>query len=262
MTDAEHHHQRLLRFARIRRLKLLLRYMPRRARFHTYPLVGRFASFARKRSYLWTFRYAQIRPSLYLGSILTLIPIPAQLPIGFLLCLGFRANFMVMGGLQFVSNPATSVPFVIGTYKLGSLVLNVTGISATRTEPITALDLDLSQPLPISASEVPEEKAPSPNAPNTPATKKKSWTDRIYEHFGELLPPRGQPMTMQDWIHLLGHVVGSLLVGAIIAGLALGAILDLLWRKLVLPAAKLHAALKPVTASITPHDNPPSPDAP
>ena len=261
MTDAEHHHHQRLRFARIRRLKLLLRYMPRRARFHTYPLVGRFASFARKRSYLWSFRYSQIRPSLYLGSILTLIPIPAQLPIAFLLCLSFRANFMIRGGLQFVSNPATSVPFVIGTYKLGSMVLNVTGISASRAEALDAPDVDLSQPLPLAMSEAPAEKAAPREHPAAPAKAKKSWTDRIYEHFGELLPPRGQPMTMQDWIRLLGHVFGSLLVGAIIAGLAVGAVLDLLWRYLVLPAAKLRATRKPVTATITPHDNPP-PDAP
>ncbi len=143
MTE-EHHHQRLLRFARIRRAKFWLRFMPRRARFHTYPFVGRFAEFARKRNYLWSFRYAQVRPSLYLGSVLTLIPIPGQLPIAFVLCLVFRTNFMLLGGLQFVSNPATSLPFVVGTYKLGSLVLDVTGISAHAPAPVAAADLDFS----------------------------------------------------------------------------------------------------------------------
>jgi uncharacterized protein (DUF2062 family) len=259
MTADEHPHQRLQRFARIRRLKLLLRYMPRRARFHTYPLVGRFASFARARSYLWSFRYENIRPSFYLGSILTLIPIPAQLLISFFLCLGFRANFMVMGGLQFVSNPATSVPFLLGTYKLGSMVLNVTGISASKSAEIVTMDMDLSQPMPFAGAHTPAE-APSP--PETIAAHqapKKTWTDRIYELFGDMLPPRGQPMSAQDWFRLLGHLFGSLLIGAILAGLAVGALMDLLWRYLMKSAAKLRAVRHPVTATVTPHDNPPPP---
>lgn len=259
MTAEEHHHQRLLRFARIRRLKLLLRFMPRRARFHTYPLVGRFASFARARSYLWTFRYEQVRPSFYLGSILTLIPIPAQLPIAFFLCLGFRTNFMLMGGLQFLSNPATSFPLAIGTYKLGAMVLNITGISTSKAADVVTIDMDLSQSLPFSDPHIPAEQASHPEVPADQVTPKKTWTDRIYEVFGDQLPPRGQPMAIQDWVRLLGHVFGSLLIGALLAGLALGAVFDLLWRYLVLPAAKLRALRKPVTATITPHDNPPSP---
>ena len=256
MND-EHQRQRLLRFARIRRAKFWLRFMPRRARFHTYPLVGRFAEFARKRNYLWSFRYAQVRPSLYLGSILTLIPIPAQLPIAFVLCLVFRANFMLMGGLQFVSNPATSIPFVVGTYKLGAFVLNVTGVSTHSPAPVESADIDFSESLPLPATDAP----PTPPTPAGADSKphKKSWTDRIYEVFGEQLPPRGQAMTVGDWIGLLGHLFGALVIGALLAGLALGAALDLLWRYLVLPAA-LHRAVKkhPVTAVVTPHDNTPS----
>jgi uncharacterized protein (DUF2062 family) len=256
MTE-EHHHQRLLRFARIRRVKFWLRFMPRRARFHTYPFVGRFAEFARKRNYLWSFRYPQIRPSLYLGSILTLVPIPGQLPIAFALCLVFRANFMLMGGLQFISNPATSLPLAIGTYKLGSLVLDVTGISPHASAPVSAADLDFSESLPPPAAETPAPgSATETTGTPTEDPAKKSWTDRIYEAFGEQLPPRGQPMTGGNWISLLGHLFGALLVGAILAGLALGAALDLIWRSLVLPAALHHAAKKhPVTAVVTPHDN-------
>lgn len=257
MTE-EHHHQRLLRFARIRRAKFWLRFMPRRARFHTYPVVGRFAAFARARNYLWSFRYPQIRPSIYFGSILTLIPIPGQLPIAFILCLFFRANFMLMGGLQFVSNPATSIPLGVLTYKLGARVLNVTGISPHAPASVTAEDIDFSESLPLP-SETPEESAPPP-ASATPQTPKKTWTDRIYEVFADQLPPRGQPMTVGDWVRLLGHLFASLLIGAVLAGLALGAVLDLLWRKLVLPAALHHAAKKhPVTAVVTPHDNTPTP---
>lgn len=261
MFADENHQQRLLRFARIRRLKLLLRFMPRRARFHTYPLVGRFASFARARNYLWTFRYPQIRPALYLGSILTLIPIPAQLPIAFFLCLTFRANFMVMGGLQFVSNPATTVPLVIGTYKLGAMVLNVTGVSVTHPADAPPVEIDLSLPLPLSHADAAPEEQETGTEPIKKS--KKTWSDRVYDLFGDQMPPRGQPMTVQDWIRLLSHLFGSLLIGAILAGLALGSLLDLLWRYLVLPAAQLRQARKPVTAIVTPHDNPtPPPPAP
>ncbi|MEN9840541.1 MAG: hypothetical protein RL376_341 [Verrucomicrobiota bacterium] len=127
MTADEHHHRRL-HFARIRRAKFWLKFMPRRARFHTYPVVGRFAAFARKRSYLWSFNYAHIRPALYLGSVLTLLPVLGQVPIAFVLCLLFRANFMLLGGIQFLSNMLT-FPFIIAaTLKVGFFVIELTGL--------------------------------------------------------------------------------------------------------------------------------------
>jgi uncharacterized protein (DUF2062 family) len=127
MTAEDQHHQKL-HFARIRRAKFWLRYMPRRARFHTYPVVGRFASFVRARSYLWRFHYPQIRPAFYLGSVLTLLPILGQLPIALVLCLIFRTNFMILGGLQLVSNFVT-LPFIIpACYFLGRGILDVTGL--------------------------------------------------------------------------------------------------------------------------------------
>lgn len=127
MTADEHHHRKL-HFERIRRAKFWLRFMPRRARFHTYPLVGRFAAFARKRSYLWSFQYPQLRPSFYLGSVLTLLPVLGQVPIAFVLCLIFRTNFMILGGLQFLSNLLTLPIIIPVTLKLGLFVLDVTGL--------------------------------------------------------------------------------------------------------------------------------------
>ena len=218
MTAEEHHHQRLLRFARIRRVKFWLRYMPRRARFHTYPFVGRFADFARKRSYLWSFNYPQIRPAFYLGSVLTLLPVLGQLPIAFVLCLFFRTNFMVLGGLQFVSNLLT-LPFIIaGCYKLGLFVMRLTGL-----DRFTAF-------IPVS---VPDESGIE------------GATQVVEPSLGAKFVLYGSALT----------------IGGLIAGLVLGAALDLLWRLLVLPAARHRAARKPVTAVVTPHDNPPSPDA-
>ena len=214
MTE-EHHHQRLLRFARIRRAKFWLRFMPRRARFHTYPIVGRFAAFARKRSYLWSFSYPQIRPAFYLGSMLTLLPVLGQIPIAFFLCLFFRTNFMILGGLQFVSNILT-FPFILAaSYKIGDSIMRVVGLE--------------------KAAAVPADPATTAAAP---ALAEQGFASKFF-HYGS-----------------------AFTIGGIILGLVLGAILDLLWRTLVLPAARHHAAKKPITAVVTPHDShPPTPPA-
>ena len=208
----------ILNFARIRRTKKLLRYMPRRARFHTYPLVGRFAAFARRRNFLWSFQYPQVRSALYLGSVLTLLPVLGQVPIAFGLCLLFRTNFMILGGLQFASNLLT-FPFILwGTYHLGTFVLGATGLdSFIGLIPLPPTDSSLS-----------------------PVT-------------GVLTGGSS-----------LGLYVSAFSIGGMIAGLGLGAILDLLWRNFMLPAAKLRAARQPITATITPHElapttPPPSP---
>ncbi|HCJ12408.1 MAG: hypothetical protein A2Y14_03585 [Verrucomicrobia bacterium GWF2_51_19] len=108
MTDDFH---RNLRFERIRRVKKWLRYVPRRATLHKYPIIGSFADKARKCDYLWSFRSAQVIPAIYVGWVLSLWPVfGIQLPLAFLASLLFRANFMVLAALQFITNPATIVP--------------------------------------------------------------------------------------------------------------------------------------------------------
>ncbi len=215
MHDEEHPHQRKLRFARIRRMKLLLRYAPRRARFHTYPVVGRFASFARARSYLWSFNYPQIRPAFYLGCILTLIPVVPQLPIAFALCMLFRTNFMILGGLQFASNILT-LPFIFaGCYQIGMAVLRLTGLE-------------------YFAQKVPEIAPVGTGLVSDPA------------------------LAEPTLIHKVVLYGSALTIGAILGGLVIGAILDLLWRRLVVPAVRHRAARQPVTAVVTVHDDTPS----
>ncbi len=242
MTDAEHHHQRLLRFARIRRLKQLLRFMPRRARFHTYPVVGRFAAFARARSYLWSFSYDRLRPSFYTGAILALMPaVGVQLPVAFVLCLILRTNFMVAGGLQFITNPVTMGPIYLGTYKIGAYALHHTGWGpAEAVSPAPEPDEDEDAPAPASKPAAPDPSSPS----STPLLG--NWLGELAAKFR---------------VTNLTHLFNGLLVGGLIAGSLLGASLDLLWRWLVLPAARHRAARKPVTAIVTPHDNPPPPSS-
>jgi uncharacterized protein (DUF2062 family) len=230
----EHKH-RLLQFARIRRAKFWLRFMPRRARFHTYPLIGRFAEFARKRNYLWSFRYPQLRASFYVGSILSLMPaMGVQLPLAFALALLLRTNVMILGGLQFITNPVTAAPIYIGTWKLGMFVIEHSGFGRSLEPEIVTLpdDQPITPPAPenlddtliVTLGDEPGAPAPASKAPTEPR-----WTSRIGTGFNALL-------------------IGGLLTGAL-----LGAALDLLWRRFVLPAATLRQARKPVTAEITPH---------
>jgi len=102
--------------------------MPRRTEFHRYPVVGPFASLARKRAYLWTFRPSGVRRAFYFGSILSLLPLMGvQLPVGFVLSLVVRCNFMILGALQFITNPFTAIPIYGATFLLGRRVLEAAG---------------------------------------------------------------------------------------------------------------------------------------
>lgn len=226
MLHEEPPHARKARFERIRRAKWLLRFLPRRARFHTYPVVGRFAAFARKRDYLWSFRYETLRPSFYMGSIVSLLPLMGvQIPIVFGLCLLLRTNLMVAGGLQFLTNPVTFAPVYYGTFKLGEIVLFHSGWGPVESVPAVpspdpALTLD-------QATEI------------EPTTTTGNWLGELARRFR---------------VNNLSHLFNSMALGGLISGAAVGAALDLLWRFFILPAARLRAAKKPITAQVTPHD--------
>lgn len=115
------------RFSRIRRVKKLLRPLPRRTNIHRYPILSWFAETARKRAYLWSFRRQEIVPAFYVGWILTLLPLYGlQLILAFVLALIFRANLMLTAGLQLVSNPLTVLPLWYLNYLIGNWVLNRT----------------------------------------------------------------------------------------------------------------------------------------
>lgn len=102
--------------------------MPRRAVFHRYPLVGRWAAFARREQYLWSFRRGPIRRALYAGSILSLLPLMGvQLPVGLVLSIVTRSNFMVLGALQLITNPFTALPIYGATFVLGRRLLRLIG---------------------------------------------------------------------------------------------------------------------------------------
>jgi len=199
----EHPAKRAARFERIRRMKWLLRYMPRRARFPHYPLVGRFAEVARKRAYLWSFKPEAMRPAFYVGSILALLPVMgAQLPLGLVLAVLLRCNFMVVGGLQFITNPVTAAPIYFATHQLGALVIRGAGFghALPAADPHEAvLPLEEDEPLAPGAAVA---------APSAPAER------------------RGGAF----WARRIGTAFNALIIGGILSGAALGLVLDILYR--------------------------------
>lgn len=188
-----HEESRRQRHTRLRRVKAFLRYMPRRAAFHRYPLIGRFAALARKRPFLWSMKPGNLTPAFYAGSILSLLPVMGvQLPIAFALSLLLRTNLIVMGGLQFITNPATAAPIYAGTYIVGQAIINKTGFAPeVHVEPEIAGSLAAGEEL-----EIAKAHGGSP----------RTWTSRV-----------------------LG-VMNALVLGGFVCGAVLGAALDVTYR--------------------------------
>lgn len=202
-SSAEHPQQRADRFARIRRVKQMLRFMPRRAVMHKYPLVGRFAELARQRAYLWSLKPQHMRPALYAGSILSLLPVMGvQLPLALLLSVLLRANFMVLGGLQFLTNPFTAAPIYYATHQLGAYVIRHAGFGES---PAAADPQEIVLPLnePFDPAHV--DTAPKAAAPARPA----------------MGPSR---------IRRIGTAINAMIIGGVLSGAALGLVLDILYR--------------------------------
>lgn len=112
-----------LRRKRIRRVKKLLRPMPRRTNLHKYPILKYFASYARKCTYLWEFKQSGVSRAIYLGWFITLIPMYGlQMITAFIICFFIRANALVAMLLQLITNPIT-IPIILYTqYVLGEYI--------------------------------------------------------------------------------------------------------------------------------------------
>lgn len=124
-ADEKHKHEY---FKAIRRAKKWLRPLPRKATIHRYPVLGWFASTARKRAYLWSFRREDVVPAIYVGCILSMLPIYGiQVPLAFLLALVFRSNLMVMVATQFITNPLTAGPLYLVSCYVGLQIFYVFG---------------------------------------------------------------------------------------------------------------------------------------
>lgn len=112
------------KYARIRRLKKLLRPMPRRSNLHKYPILKWFAASARKRDYLWRMHPSEMIRAFYIGWIIALIPMYGlQMAAAFVACFFMRANCIVAMLLQWITNPLTIGPILVGQYFFGDWLL-------------------------------------------------------------------------------------------------------------------------------------------
>lgn len=164
---------------RTRRLRRILRTLPRRANIARYPVLKWFAATARRSWFLWSFKRGPLLRAIYFGSVLSLMPLLGiQLPLSLLLCLLVRANLPVCAALQFITNPLTAVPVYGATYLVGHWITHRLSGSPGAYDQAAALALVQS---------------------------------------GDLLSAAGD-------------VVGSLMVGGVVIGLAVGLVVDLGWR--------------------------------
>lgn len=114
---------------RRKRLRKLLRPLPRRANVKRYPVVKWFADYARKAPYLWSFKRAQVLPALYVGSVISFLPIfGVQFPIAAVASVLLRANLTVMMGLQLITNPLTVAPIYGFTTWIGLVLMDMVGV--------------------------------------------------------------------------------------------------------------------------------------
>lgn len=116
-------------------MRRLLRPLPRRANLTRYPVLKWFAEHARRAAFLWSFKRANVMPSLYVGSVLAFLPVYGlQILLGFGLALGLRGNLTVMVALQMITNPLTLGPIYYGTHSLGIALIGALGYGdgATR----------------------------------------------------------------------------------------------------------------------------------
>ncbi|HYD83809.1 MAG TPA: DUF2062 domain-containing protein [Opitutus sp.] len=228
MLPDEHHEEKAHRHGRRRRAKRLLRFVPRRAMLHKYPLIGRFAEFARKRSFLWSFKSEHMRPAFYAGSILSLLPVMGvQLPLALLLSLLLRGNFMVMGGLQFITNPFTAAPIYYATHQLGAKIIEVSGFGHS----IEVVE------------ETPEPHAAEPIVPP-------------HLEPARTVPP-ADPAEIH-WTRRVGTAINALVIGGVVTGALLGLALDLLW-KLTWANHHQHPKKRPRRHPPHSHSTPPHP---
>lgn len=186
---SDHEFERMRRHANTRRAKKMLRYAPRRAVFHRYPFIGRFAALARRRAYLWSFKPQHVRPAIYAGAVLSLWPVMGiQLILAFIAALTMRSNIMVVGVLQFITNPLTAAPIYYVTYRVGKYVLALTGFTGGA-----APQVDQADAVTITISP------------------------------GDILPQKFA------WASAFGSTVMALFVGGTLCGLLLAVILDVIY---------------------------------
>ncbi len=127
MTEDLRRHRQDLRTRR-RRLRILLKRLPRRANVHRYPVIRWFAHLAAKAPFLWSYKRKNLVPALYAGSVLAFLPLYGfQFVLAFGVALMMRANLTVTVALQFITNPFTILPIYGFTSLVGSRLMTAVG---------------------------------------------------------------------------------------------------------------------------------------
>lgn len=132
ILELEEQH-RVVRRARLARFRKWLRYLPRRSNVGRYPIIRNFAEAARKRPYLWSFRMIEVRRAIYLGVLISFLPVYGlHTLVAFGAALVFRANLGVALGVQIITNPLTAAPLYYLAYRAGVWIL---GFFISGTHP-------------------------------------------------------------------------------------------------------------------------------
>jgi uncharacterized protein (DUF2062 family) len=195
---------------------------------HRYPLIGRFAADLRKRSYLWSLRRQHVRRAYYAGAVVSFLPLfGIQLPIALLASVLLRSNFMVLGGLQLITNPLTAAPVYYLTHQLGALVIDQ--FQGTHTPPLE------------------EDKEVM-----------KEFGGYVADTVSEPLVPDKEPVR---WSARARDAVIAMSVGGVIVGVALAAVLDVVDVLLRRPR-RLAKSANPVGVSEVAITSPPETDEP
>lgn len=126
---------RALRHVRIRRAKQFLRPLPRKATLHRWPILKWFATAARKRPYLWSFRIREVSVALYLGFVIAFLPlVGVQFVLAFLAAWALRANLPVIMGAQLTTNVFTMVPIYFTLNKFGTQLIGLLGLPSLESQ--------------------------------------------------------------------------------------------------------------------------------
>ena len=129
---------------RRKRIRAWLKPLPRRANVHRYPLLNKFAAFAKRRPYLWSFKNAPVLRAIYLGSLLAFLPsYGVQILLGFLAAWFGRANLTLVVALQLITNPLTAGPIYLATYAIGGKIIGLLHLPARHAVLDGALALIL-----------------------------------------------------------------------------------------------------------------------
>ena len=143
-------HERLLlrkaRHKRIRQVKAILRYLPRRASLHRYPVIKWFHKSALKRPFLWSFKTEYVANALFWGCLIAFLPIVGiQILVAAGVAMFTRANLPVMVALQWISNPGTLVPIYFAGYKIGDTLFQLIGARPESTPGDAAMSEQIEQ---------------------------------------------------------------------------------------------------------------------